>query len=71
MQNGANRIADLLGRGRKAGVFHHNSDMETARYLQTVILGWLSTVVTENIANEKEYSSGIVRECMRMVGVQN
>lgn len=65
--NGAHRISDILARGRKLGVFHHKNDFVTARVIQTIILGWLTTLVTEEIENVKEFSQNIIQECIHIV----
>lgn len=65
--NGAYRISEILAKGRKTGVFKHDNDFASARMIQTLILGWLTTISTEDIENSRAYSSEVIQECMRIV----
>lgn len=68
--NGAYRISELLARGRKAGVFFHKNDFETARIIQTLILGWLTTLATENVESPEAYTQSIIQHCLHVVCLQ-
>tara|TARA_B110001454_G_scaffold124375_1_gene116062 strand:+ start:40984 stop:41637 length:654 start_codon:yes stop_codon:yes gene_type:complete len=65
--NGAKRISEMLSRGRRSGVFKHKDDFIAARVIQTLILGWLTTIVTEDITNIDSYTEGVFKECFRTV----
>jgi AcrR family transcriptional regulator len=65
--NGAIRISEILNQGRKLGVFNHKNDFLTARMIQTMILGWLTTLVTEDTEDIEAYSQEILNKCRTMV----
>lgn len=65
--NGAKRISELLARGRKSGVFTHKNDFMAARLIQTLILGWLTTLVTEDLAKPEVYTESVIEECFLLV----
>jgi AcrR family transcriptional regulator len=69
VSNGTLRISEMLSRGRKAGVFNHKNDLHAARIIQTIIFGWISSLVTEDIENPKQYTQLIVDHCLRVVTV--
>lgn len=64
--NGAYRISDILSQGRLAGDFHHKDDFLTARLMQTIILGWLTTLVTEDIEDPTPYTQAVVNQCFSL-----
>lgn len=65
--NGAKRISEMLSRGRRSGAFHHKDDFQTARLIQTIILGWLTTLVTEDLEKPDDYTESVIKECFLVV----
>ena len=66
--NGAYRISEILSRGRRKGVFTHENDFQTARLIQTIILGWLTTLVTEDVENPDVYTKNVINTCFSLAG---
>ena len=67
--NGASRLTELLTQGREQNVFHHTDDFKSARLIQTLILGWLTTLITED-SDEIEaarYSEDVINLCLAVV----
>lgn len=67
---GHDRIEQVLLQGRTQGVFTHANDAKTATIIQTLIAGWLVTLVTENIENTNAFSEQIIQHCMQIVGIE-
>lgn len=65
--NGTNRICEMLAQGRQAGVFRHKDDFFQARFLQALILGWLTALVTEEIEDPASYSKKMIDQCLRVL----
>lgn len=67
VSNGTFRISEMLSRGRKSGVFNHKNDIHAARIIQTLILGWLGALVTEDIENQKLFTQIVIEQCLNVV----
>ena len=67
--NGANRLTELLTQGRESGAFHHLDDFKSARLIQTLILGWLIAVISEdsNEAETTNFSNSVIELCLAVV----
>lgn len=66
---GKKRIEELLAEGRNLGQFKHQNDQATAKLLQTLMLGWLMSLVTENIADADQFSEEVIHHCLLLVGL--
>lgn len=65
--NGAKRISKMLAKGRKSGVFKHSEDFQTARLIQTIVSGWLTTLATENVDVPQKYTQQIFNHCVEIL----
>jgi TetR/AcrR family transcriptional regulator, transcriptional repressor of bet genes len=65
---GTHRIVELISAGKLAGSFTHSDNQVTAKLIQTLILGWVIALATEELENPELYSKSVVDHCMKLVG---
>jgi AcrR family transcriptional regulator len=68
IEAGTQRLIQLLGSGRAAGVFKHSDDFKAARLMQTLMLGWLVSMATEDLESREDFSKMVIEECLALVG---
>jgi AcrR family transcriptional regulator len=67
MANGARRIDQLIEIGKDAGVFTAGDGQDRARMIQALLLGWLTTLITEKLPNPDQYTQQVFKQCFVML----
>lgn len=67
VQAGTHRLIQFLSSGREQGIFKHQNDVLAARMLQTLMLGGLVAVISEEIEDHDEFIRAIVTRCLQWV----
>ncbi len=68
---GTNRLEELLKAGKASGIFTVPDAREAARLIQTLMLGWLVSSLTEDDGiNSSQLETSVVKECLRIAGAK-
>lgn len=70
VEAGEERITTLLEKGCELGVFKCPRPAESAKLLQAMICGSLICAATENMPELQAFEESVVKDCLRMVGLQ-
>lgn len=71
VKTGKERLEQMIRMGQANGVYKAADTHEAARLIQTLMLGWLISITTENDdADFDGLTASVIRECLRFVGAQ-